>query len=493
MTALYEPKDRAALKEASINGLVITFTAQFARFAMQFVYQVALARLLTPHEFGLVAMASPILAFVALFADFGLTQATVQRRSISQAELSFLFWSSCTLSAILAFITAAIAPLVGWFFAEPDVTPITMALGALFLFGGVSAQHVALLNRRLAFGKLAVINLVSFAAGATVGIAAALEGMGFWAIVIGQATTSFVSVPLAWGFARWIPGRPRWIQDARALLGFGGNITAFNFVNYFARNLDNVLIGRFAGGAAVALYDRAYKLLLLPLTQINAPFTQVAMPLLAKLRDDPAAYRRAYLRMLEKILLLTYPGVVFAVCASHQLIVTVLGDRWSGVAPIFAVLGVGALFAPIGNSTGWLFITQERTREMRNWGTLSSLLFSVSFVVGLPWGAFGVAVSYVAVGTFQGPLIWWVATRRGPVTLPQLLAALYPCAMAAATTALAEVVLGRILPVGLPSLALLFIIAYSTFLSVLACLPRGRALLRDVAMQMRLFVGRVRG
>ena len=493
MTASYESEDRAALKGASVNGLVITFTAQFVRLGMQFVYQVVIARLLTPREFGLVAMASPILAFVALFVDFGLTQATVQRRSINQAELSFLFWSNCALSCVLAIVTVAFAPLVGWFFAEPDVTPITMALGALFLLSGASAQHIALLNRRFAFGKLAVVNLVSFGVGAAVGVLAAIAGMSFWAIVIGQATTSFVSLPLAWVFAQWIPGKPRWIGDAGKLLGFGANITTFNFVNYFARNLDNVLIGHFTGGAALGLYDRAYKLLLLPLTQINGPFTRVAIPLLARTRDEPAVYRRAYLRMLEMILLLTYPGVVFAVCTSQQLIVTVLGDRWSAAAPIFAVLGVGALFAPIGNSTGWLFITQERTREMRNWGTLSSLLFTASFVVGLPWGPLGVAISYIVAGTFQGPVIWWLATRSGPVSFPQLLTALYPCAIGAAVTALIEVGLGRILPPGPPTLVLLFIIAYSTFVGVLASVPRGRGILRDVVTQGRLLVARRRG
>jgi len=383
LTASDESKDRVALKGVAVNGLAVTFTAQFVRLAMQLAYQVAIARLLTPREFGLVAMATPIMAFVALFADFGLTQATVQRRSINQAELSFLFWSNFALSWVIAIVTIAFAPLAGWFFAEPDVTSITMALGALFLLTGLSAQHVAILNRHLAFGKLAIVNLLSFGVGAAVGVTAAMAGMSFWAIVIGQATTSLVSLPVTWLFTRWIPGKPRWIADAGILLGFGANITTFNFVNYFARNLDNVLIGHFVGGAALGLYDRAYKLLLLPLTQINGPFTKVALPLLARTRDEPEVYRRAYLRMIEVILLLTYPGVVFAVCTSHQLIVTVLGDRWSGAVPIFAVLGVGALFAPIGNSTGWLFITQERTREMRNWGTLSSLLFTVSFVVGL--------------------------------------------------------------------------------------------------------------
>lgn len=490
-TALDAAVDRRSLGGASVDGLVITLAAQLARLGMQFGYQIILARLLTPRDFGLIAMAAPVLAFVALFGDFGMTQATIQRASITPAELSFMFWTNSLLGIALAIVTVALAPLVGWFFNAPEVTWVTMALGAPFVLGGLCSQHLALLNRHLEFGKLAIFDLVSFGAGATAGIVAAMAGMTFWAIVAGQAVMALVSLPLAWSFTGWVPGKPRWILGARNLLGFGGNITAFSFVNYFARNLDNVLIGRFVGETALGLYDRAYKLLLLPLSQFTGPFTRVAMPLLARTRDEPDLYRRAYLRMLELVLLLTYPGVIFALCSSHQLIVILLGERWVGVVPIFSVLGFGALFAPIGNSTGWLFITQDRTREMRDLGALSSLVFIFSFVVGLPWGALGVAISYIAFGVVQGPMIWWLTTRRGPVTFSQLRSALYPFIAGAIVTALVEIGLVRMLPPGPLALALLLVLAYASFLSVLACVPRGREILNDVIVKGQQLAARV--
>ena len=469
----------------------MTFGSQFARLGMQVVYQVAMARLLTPREFGLVAMASPVIAFITLFADFGLTQATIQRREMDQADLSFVFWANCGLSCALSFITIALAPLGGWFFSEPKVTEIIMALGSLFLLGGISAQHLALLNRRLAFGRLAVVSLGSFAFGAMIGVAAAYAGRGFWAIILGQAATSAATLISCWALAGWVPGSPRWVANARSILGFGGNITAFNFVNYFSRNLDNILIGYFAGGSALGLYDRAYKLLLFPLTQINDPFSRVALPLLAQLRDEPAFYRRAYLRMLETILILTYPGVVFAIVWSHELIETVLGSRWVGVAPIFAVLGVGALLGAIGNSTGWLFITQERTRELRNQGIVSAIWFTASFVVGLPWGPLGVATSYIAAGCIQGPVVWWRAMRRGPVRVADLLKALYPCALGAVAAAFLEIGLKRVVPSSPMTLILMFVTAYAAFIGALVALPRGREILKGIAAQRHLLVAKL--
>ena len=405
----------APLRRASANGVVINLGSQVVRLAIQLVYQVALARCLAPQDFGVVAMAWPVLAFVSLFADCGLTQATVQRQDVSQAELSFIYWANGSAGLLFAVATIAASPLVARFYGVAEAGPVTAALGALFLVNGLFSQHLALLNRRLAFARLAAVDLAGAAFGAIAGLAAAAAGAGFWAIVIGQAATSVVSAPLAWILTRWRPDAPRRIAGARRLVAFGADMTAYGFMNYFARNLDNVLIGRFLGETSLGLYDRAYKLLLLPLTQITVPFGKVALPLLARTRDEPERYRRAYLRMLEIIMALTYPGVVFAVCASHELILVALGPRWIDVAPIFAVLGLGALLAPISYSTGWLFITQDRTREMRNWGFASSIELRA------------VVHRRAAVGParrrhrptspsarLQAPILWRLATRSGP-------------------------------------------------------------------------------
>jgi PST family polysaccharide transporter len=469
----------APLRRASANGVVINLGSQVVRLTIQLVYQVALARCLAPQDFGVVAMAWPVLAFVSLFADFGLTQATVQRQDITQAELSFIYWANGSAGLLFAVATIAVSPLVARFYGVAEAGPVTAALGALFLVNGLFSQHLALLNRRLAFARLAAVDLAGAAFGAIAGLAAASAGAGFWAIVIGQAATSVVSAPLAWVLTRWRPDAPRRIAGARRLVAFGADMTAYGFMNYFARNLDNVLIGRFLGETPLGLYDRAYKLLLLPLTQITVPFGKVALPLLARTRDQPERYRRAYLRMLEIIMALTYPGVVFAVCASHELILVALGPRWIDVAPIFAMLGLGALLAPISYSTGWLFITQERTREMRNWGFASSVGYVLSFIVGLPWGPLGVAASYIAVGALQAPVLWRLATRSGPVGLRDLIMTVAPCIAAAGVAAAETLSLQRLLPPGIVALAVMMVAAYVTFAIALACAPSGRAILRE--------------
>ncbi len=478
--------DRARLKAASVGGVAVNLVAQTARFGLQFLYQVGLARLLAPADFGVVAMAAPMLAFVGLFADFGLTQATVQKPDMDAAQLTFIFWANLALSGLAGAVAFAAAPAIALFYGDERVGGVVTALSATFLLGGLGAQHLALLNRRLAFVRLAAVDLASFVAGAGAGLVAALHGAGYRAVVVTQLVTSAASLALAWGVVRFVPGRPRWTAEARGLLGFGRDLTGFNLANFFARNLDNVLIGRFAGEASLGLYDRAYKLLLLPLGQITGPFAKVATPLLARLHDDSEAYCRAYLRLLETVLLLTYPGMAFALVSSDLLIPTVLGPQWAGVSPIFSILALGGFFAPVSNSAGWLFVTQGRTREMRDWGFVSSAMFVLSFVAGLRWGAIGVAACYIGVGAvIQGPMIWWASTRRGPVGLSSLLASLAPCLVALLVTLATERGLQAALPADALSLAILAAAAYPSFVAGLLATGSGRRALRAVQRQAR--------
>ncbi len=479
-----EGDERTRLKGAAINGVAANLASQLLLFVLRFAYQIAIARLLLPSDFGLVAMITPVIAFVQLFADLGLTQATIQMKTISQGQLSFLFWLNVVAGLLLSGVCVACAPLVARFYGDPRAAGVMVASGAMFVLGGFFSQHLALLNRHMRFRSLAAVNVISFVVGSACGIGAALTGAGYWALVINQVGTSVAMLVLAWSFSRWLPGRPGPVAEFRPLLQFGGNLTGFNIVNFFSRSSANVLLGRFSGEQPLGLYDRATKLMLVPFMQVCAPFGSVALPLLSRTQDQPDVYRQAYRRMVETILLLVYPGLVFMIVNSHTLAVVALGARWAGVAPVFAILGVDMFVAPVGSSTGWLFISQGRTSEMRNWGLVTSALFMACFVCGLPWGPQGVAAGYVAAGLVEICLLLRGVTRTGPVGLRDILDLLAPFMFAVAIT---FAVAGEISTVDLPgvaSLALGVICAYAAFLLALVALPRGRRIVREVSDQV---------
>jgi len=405
------------LKGRSVRGGAVTMVAQAVKFSLQMCSTVVLARLLTPQDYGLIAMVTIVTGFVMMFKDMGLSMATVQRAEINHAQISTLFWINVILSLGVMLVTAALAPAIAWFYHEPRLTWITLALASAFIFGGLTVQHQALLRRQMRFGALAVVEIVSMLAGIVTAIIAALYEAGYWSLVLMQLATAITSAIGVWVACGWRPSLPPVRRSGvRPMLAFGGHLTGFSFVNYFARNADNLLIGKFWGPGPLGLYAKAYNLLMLPLRQINAPLSAVAIPALSRLQNEPEQYRNYYLKAISIIALVTMPFVMFLIVMSKDVIQLILGPQWVEAAPIFTFLGVAALLQPIANTSGWLFISQGRANHMLQWGLIGGILAIVSIVIGLPWGALGVAACYAITGfCIRTPLLFWFVGRKGPV------------------------------------------------------------------------------
>jgi PST family polysaccharide transporter len=478
--------DMAKLKRASISGAVANAVSQSAKLLIQLVSQAIMARILAPADYGLVAMAMPLIAFAMLFRDIGLSQATVQREQLDNEQSNSLFWINVAFSLALAAAAMAAAPLAHTLYSDARVALVVISLTPLLVMAGASAQHTALMNRHLRFASLAGIDLASTLAGAAVGIAAALAGCGYWSLIYMQLANSAVTLIATWAVSPWRPSRPKVTKSAIPLLKFGRNVTGFNLVNYFARNLDNILIGATYGAAKLAYYDRAYKLMTMPLGQVSAPFAKVAVPLLSRLQNSPEPYRQAYLKTLSAILLLTFPIGILGFAAGPRIILLVLGPAWGEAASIFQWLALGTLAAPIGASTGWLFLSQNRTREMFLTGVASSAIFIASFLIGLPWGPRGVAIAYVVFGyVLQGPYLLWRATRSGPVTLSDVLCEIAPFFAAGAVAALWLRLLEPSAPAGILGVVWLGLNAAAVLAPTLLLIPRSRRRLLGLAGDIR--------
>ncbi|HYY56257.1 MAG TPA: lipopolysaccharide biosynthesis protein, partial [Pyrinomonadaceae bacterium] len=298
------------------RGGALTFASQGFKFFAGIAGTIVLARLLTPEDYGLIGMVAIVTGFVSMFKDMGLSMATVQKSDIKYEHVSTLFWVNVALSFAIMLLTVALSPAVAWFFKEPRLLWITIAYAGGFIFGGLSVQHEALLRRQMRFGALAITEISSALAGFVTAIVLAYFGARYWALVVNQLVMSLVYAVGVWVVCGWRPGLPVRYSGVRSMLAFGGNYTGFSIVNYFGGNLDNLLVGRIWGAAQLGFYAKAYQLLLLPIDQINAPVTAVAMPALSRLTDSPERYRQAYLRILQKLAIITMPGAAFMIATS---------------------------------------------------------------------------------------------------------------------------------------------------------------------------------
>ena len=480
---LADDRDHGTLRRRSVRGTLVTFAAQGVRFVVQFGSQILLANLLLPADFGLVAMVTPLLYLVQVFNELGLMQATVQREEITHRQLAALFWINMLISTVLAAVMMLLSPVVAWLYGEPRLVAITIALAAVIMLSGLSAQHMALLTRRMKLTALSAIDVLSIAVASLAGLVAARLGAHYWALVIMQATNMAVIACLGWIFSGFRPGRPRRSEGAGSLLRFGGDVAAHNLATFAGYNLPSVLIGVCYNSTLLGLYDRSFRLVVVPLWQLNAPLDRVGTALLSRLRTTDVQFSRAFYLMLQLLMMLTVPGFVWAAAMSNILVPGMLGAAWTDAAPIVRWLAISAISAPVTISTYWVFVSQGRSREQLRNSVVRNALVVVSLLAGLKWGPIGVAISAACFAPLINGIAVWGVTRQGPITLAGFGRALYPIFAGAAMSAvlLSLVSSGTIDTHVTPGMTLLAALplSYITCGVVMLCTPEGIRILRN--------------
>ena len=414
------------LKGRTISGTFITIAAQAIKFLLNLAFIMALARLLTPKDFGLYAMVTTMMGFLWIFQDIGLSTATVQRQQISHTQVSNLFWVNVGVGSLVTLVVAASAPVIAWFYREPRLVGITLALSITFLLTTSAVQHIALLNRQMRFGAIATIEVTCVLGGYLTGIVMALSGYGYWALVGANLMQVVIRLVLSWLISGWQPRLFSRNAQTRQLLSFGANITIGNLINTLARGLDNVLIGRFFGPVAVGLYSRASILLMRPLEQFTIPINSVLVPALSRVQTEPERYRRTFLRVYEALALVSFLFTGILLALARPLTLVVLGPKWEQAIPIFAGFTIAAIWVPLTGASTWLFQTQGRGKDWLFASLLCSTITIAAFIVGLPFGPVGLAIAYSTAGLLFGtPAVFYFAGRCGPVTTADLWSAIF--------------------------------------------------------------------
>jgi len=392
---IFESGHRSSdLAEKSIQGGVSIMLAQGIQFVLQVVGTIVLARLLIPADYGLIGMVTVVVNFAQMFKDAGLSMATVQKEKIAHEQISTLFWINVFISFFFGMCVLFGSPLVAGFYGKSELTTVTAVLSISFIISGLSIQHAALLRRHMHFVNIAIVQIFAQFITLAVTIVLALYGWRYWALVGGSLTTAFVTVALTFFFCPWIPGRMHKGVGVRDMLKFGGHLTGFNFINYFSRNLDNIIIGRFIGVDSLGLYTKAYQLFMMPIAQIRGPMTNVAMPVLSMLKNQPVRYRKYYQRIIDIMATLTVPMTTYCVIEADFIIRLVLGPQWMGAVDVFRILAIAGMIQPVAGTRGLILLSNGYSQRYFYWGIFNAIFCIISFIVGLPYGIEGIAGAY---------------------------------------------------------------------------------------------------
>lgn len=396
------------LKGKAIRGGFAKMWAQGATFILRLGSMMVLARLLGPKEFGLVAMVTVVTGIFDLFRDAGLSTATIQRATIREEQVSTLFWINVGVGALLAAVTVASAPVLAAFYHEPRLLWITMALASGFIINAMGVQHGALLQRRLRFTAVAVVDILRTAASVAVGVGMALLGFGYWSLVGMSLVSPVIATVSAWVLVPWVPGRPRRGIGARSMLKFGGTVTLDGLVTYIGYNAEKVLLGRFFGSDALGIYGRAYQLVNIPTQNLSSSVSGVAFSALSRVQNDAVRFRSYFLKGYSLILVMTLPVTMACVLFADDLVFVVLGPKWKATVPLLRLLAPTIVAFSLINPFGWLLTAIGRVMRSLKIGLFIMPLVIVAYIVGLPYGPRGVALGYSAMMVLLiVPVIAW--------------------------------------------------------------------------------------
>ncbi|MBU1086831.1 MAG: MOP flippase family protein [Candidatus Omnitrophica bacterium] len=415
-----------SLRQKTIQGFLWFFGAQVFRQISQFIIMAILARLLSPYDFGLIGMITVYFGFALMFGELGVSAALIQKQDVNEAHYSSAFWLNVFVGIILNLIFWLSAPLIAGFYAKPVLIDLIRVISISCFISSLSIVHSAKLQKEMDFKAISFAESIALLFAGGLGIYSASRGFGVWSLVFNFMGFISVKTCLLWIFSSWRPNFLFSKQAIKEIFHFSANITGFNIVEYFARNIDYLLIGKFLGAGALGFYTLAYKIMLYPLQNVSNIIGGVMFPAFSRIQDDLEKVRINYLKMIRAISLVTFPLMLGLFVLAPEFIRVVFGPQWTPVIPIVKILCFCGMFQSIESAVGNIFRSQNRSDLHLRMQIFGTIIVTICISIGLQWGLKGVAYFY-ALYTFAWVLFsFHVCNKLIGLGDNKLLKAIYP-------------------------------------------------------------------
>lgn len=422
-------------RQRVLSAFTWSVSGDLAVQAIRAAFGVALARLLSPREFGLLAMLTIITQFVAANSDAGFEDALVQKRELTEAHRSSVFWAMLLLGVVLMLGLIASASWLAAFYAVPQLRTLARVLSPLLLLGAADTVPRALLARRLDFRLPAALGCIAAAVAGTCAVTLAWLGFGVFSLAAQLLITSVVETLLLFRVCDWRPRFELRIAALHDLLGFSAYRPMARTLGYWARNLDQLLIGKLLGSEALGLYARAYGLARFPVVYVSRSIVGVMFPSLALIQDDAERVRTVFLRTTGAVALATFPLCVGLCIAAEPLVVGVLGAQWRETVPPLQLLSLAALVQSISTLAGALYLSQGRPDLHLRVTALQRIATMVSILAAVRWGVRGVAAAQVVAAVVSAVPVLLFAGRLVGIRMGTLLRQVWRVFLASLTMA----------------------------------------------------------
>jgi PST family polysaccharide transporter len=405
------------LKSKVKNGLKWTFIDQILSQIIFLVFSIFLARILTPTMFGIVGMITIFSNFAILFIDLGFSAALIQKKEVSPAQYSSVFWLNIGIGFFMYVLFYISAPMISQFYNQPDLIVLIRVICLSFIITSFSSVQANLLIKELQFKKKVIINWIAMLIGYIVAFVLAYEGYGVWALVMMTLTTAVLNSIMYWIISKWTPLFVFEWNTIKELSNYGFNFLGDSSVNYWSRNFDNFIIAKVLGSNDLGIYTRAYSLMLLPLRNVSTIVTKVMFPAFSQKQDDLQLLKKYYLNIIQYIALITFPLMIGLSLVSKEFVLLFFGKQWSAMIPILSILsGLGAIQSII-SLNGLIYNSLGKVNIAFRVSIITNIVLIIAFVIGVNFGLIGVAYSYLIASALLLIPMYKIAIKQLSISL----------------------------------------------------------------------------
>ncbi len=392
-----------SLKKVTISGLFWSFSGLIANQGVQFVIQIALARLLTPVDFGIIGMTTVFIALAQSFADCGFANALIREKDTSQEDYSTVFYFSFAVSLFLYLILFFSSNAISVFFREPQLTAVIRVIAIILIINSFSIIQITIMNKNLQFKTVTKVLVISSLLSGIIAIIFAYYGFGVWSLVIRTVSMQVIQCILVFIYNFWLPSPVFRMNSFKRLYGFGWKLMAAGVIDTMYQNLYYLIIGKAFTATELGYYSNAQKLRDIASSSISNSVQKVSYPVLSRIKDERQRLRQGYRKVIRAVVFVTFPLMLGIAVAAEPIILTMFGRKWFSSISYFQILCLAGMLFPlhalnldilqvVGRSD--LFLRLEVIKKVVGFTSISLVLFFNLGISGLLWAA--VIVSYIS-------------------------------------------------------------------------------------------------
>ncbi|MDJ0843608.1 MOP flippase family protein [Crocosphaera sp.] len=399
-----------SIKQKAIKGVIWSAIQNWGTQAVSFIVFFVLARLLSPEDFGLVALANVFLAFMSIFLEQGFAQAIIQRQELEAEHLDTAFWTNLGIGLILAIAGFLSSDFVANQFVESNLTPILQCFSVLFIIAALSKIQQAILERKFEYKAIALRWLFGTTIGGVVGIIMAFNGFGVWSLVAQQMVHETVGTIVLWTSSDWRPKFRFSPTHFRHIFSFGISILGFNFISFFNNRVNDFLIGYFLNPVVLGYYTIAYRLLKVMMDLLVKTTTNVALPTFSRLRTDLDKFRQTFYTVTQLTSVIAFPCFFGMAILAPELIKVLFGEKWLPVIPLIQILTVMGLFRSVSFFKSSVIISMGKPTWSLYLKIVGVILNFILFAIAYRWGIIAVTMAYTVRTIIVFPIGQWAVS-----------------------------------------------------------------------------------